>query len=338
MRINRETLLKIAQDTVAQRTRSDRTIIAAYLCGSLLQEDYLLGGTADIDLVFIHLDQAENEREIVRLTDEVHLDIAHHYRKDYQQTRTLRLHPWYGPTLCECRALYDPQHFLDFTQASVRGQFFRSDYVLERSRRCLEPARKIWQTFAFNTPDPGPQEIGQYLRAVERAANAVALLNGSPLTERRLLVHFPERAGQVNRPGLQAALLGLLGAPNVNLQTLQAWLPHWEETFKALPQHTGPQTLGRLSPHRMSYYLKAFQALLQRDQPHAVLWPLLHTWTLAANLLPQDAPERESWASAGEHLKLLVPAFSERIAALDAFLDLVEETLENWARENGAVF
>jgi len=36
MRINRETLLKLARETVAQRTYKDRSIIAIYLSGSLL--------------------------------------------------------------------------------------------------------------------------------------------------------------------------------------------------------------------------------------------------------------------------------------------------------------
>ena len=42
MRVNREILLTIARDTVAQRARADRTIMAAYLCGSLLEDSYLL--------------------------------------------------------------------------------------------------------------------------------------------------------------------------------------------------------------------------------------------------------------------------------------------------------
>ncbi len=54
MRITPEILQKLARDTVAQRTRSDRDVVAVYLQGSLLRDDPLLGGTADIDLFFIH--------------------------------------------------------------------------------------------------------------------------------------------------------------------------------------------------------------------------------------------------------------------------------------------
>ena len=93
MRINRQTLLKIAEDTVAQRARQERDIVSAFLIGSLLEEDYLLGGTTDIDLVFIHAETVQDEREIVRLTDDVHLDIAHYPQKTFRQTRSLRRHP-----------------------------------------------------------------------------------------------------------------------------------------------------------------------------------------------------------------------------------------------------
>ncbi len=102
MRINRDTLLGIAQDTVARRVRQERGILSAYLCGSLLGENFLLGGAADIDLVFIHIDPPAIEREVLRLTDEVHLDIAHYAQKDFREPRRLRQHAWLGPTIFSC--------------------------------------------------------------------------------------------------------------------------------------------------------------------------------------------------------------------------------------------
>jgi len=200
MRITRDTLLKIVRDTVNQRTRSDRGLLAVYLHGSLLEEEYLLGGATDIDLFFIHSDTIPTPREIVHLSDEVHLDIAHHLHRDYRNTRQLRLHPWLGPTIKDCRILHDPQHFLDFTQASVRGQFDRPDYVLERSRKQLESARQIWLSLHEAHPDPSPKDIVSYLRALENAANAVAGIYGSPLTERRFLLRLPARCEAAIQP------------------------------------------------------------------------------------------------------------------------------------------
>ena len=101
-------------------------------------------GTADIDLFFIHNDSVSPEREIQRLTDEVHLDIAHHGRDDYTQARNLRQHPWLGYGIINCNIMYDPQHFMDFTQASVRGQFDQPENVLSRVQGQAEHARQIW--------------------------------------------------------------------------------------------------------------------------------------------------------------------------------------------------
>jgi hypothetical protein len=39
MRITRQVLYKIAEDTVAQRARTDRDLLSIYLQGSLLESD-----------------------------------------------------------------------------------------------------------------------------------------------------------------------------------------------------------------------------------------------------------------------------------------------------------
>jgi predicted nucleotidyltransferase len=329
MRINRETLIRIAKDTVAQRVRQERSILCAYLCGSLLEDEYLIGGTGDIDLVFVHIQAPETPREIVRLTDDVHLDIAHHAQKEYLHVREVRNHPWMGPTLFSCKPFYDPQHFLDFTQASVRGQFNRPEIVIGRVRQQAEHARQIWQDFSILQSDPGPQEIVRYLRSVEHAANAVALLTGSPLTERRFLLQFPDRAQQLGQPGLYGGLLTLVGAPFSNAETWRSWLEEWRRVF------TNPCFNPRLHPARQDYYLKACDALLQGAVPQAALWPLLRTWSLAeAGSQNQGTAGGEAWRSAMEQLHLVGPAFRSQVDALDVFLDLVEETIETWAETN----
>jgi hypothetical protein len=235
--------------------------------------------------------------------------------------------------LNKCNVLHDPQHFLDFTQASVRGQFNRSDFVYERARRQAEHARQIWLSFHEEKREPVPGEISRYLRLVEHAANAVASLSGHPLTERRFLLNFPGRAEAIDRPGLYPGLLGLLGAPNVNAEILQSWLPEWQSAYESLP---GEQAPARLHPARQAYYQRAFEAMLKSDNPQAVLWPLLRTWTCIAIELPEDNEIQSGWQAALEQLGLLGKGFEERIAATDAYLDLVEETLETWADKNGA--
>ena len=333
MRITREALLKLAQDTASQRARTDMSTLAVYLHGSLLDDEPLLGGTADIDLFIVHNEDPAFEREVVRITDEVHLDIAHHSRKLYRQTRELRLHPWLGPVLYGCKILYDPQHFLDFTQASVRGQFYRPDQVLGRARPQVEAARQVWLSLTAVKASADIDTLSSYFRAVGLIANAIAGLSGKPLTERRFLMEFPKRAEAVGHAGLYAGLLGLLGAPLVDASTVRAWLPGWRLAVEALPIDKTPP---RLSRPRIPYYLRAFDVILDSVQPIDVLWPLLRTWTDAVSLLPGDFPAYGPWKSAITRLGLLGDAFSEREAALDAYLDQVEELLEDWARVNGA--
>ena len=43
MRITRELMLKFAKDTIARQARESHDLLAAYLCGSMLGDDILLG-------------------------------------------------------------------------------------------------------------------------------------------------------------------------------------------------------------------------------------------------------------------------------------------------------
>lgn len=336
MRITRDMLLKIADDTVKQRTRSGSDVIAAYLSGSLLGDEYLLGGATDIDLTFIHIQSPQADREIVPISDSVHLDLAHYPQKDFRDTRKLRLHPWMGPTLFICKPLYDPQHFLDFIQASVRGQFDRPDFVLRRSRQQYDHARQMWMSFHANPSESSSTEhLLRYLRAVEHAVNAVASLDGIPLTERRLALDFGERTTSLNRPGLLPGLIGLIGGVNAReAGDIEKLMPDWYETWLAATQASGDLP-ARLHPARREYYGKAMEWMLRGDNPQAALWPLLRTWTEAVGLLSTEHPQRLAWQNAIDGLGLQGEGFAERIQALDIYLDTVDETLDAWGRANG---
>jgi hypothetical protein len=332
MRITPSLLHKIARDTVSQRTRLDHSILAVYLSGSLVSGDPLLGGTTDIDLFFIHDDLTSPTREIERLTDEVHLDIAHQARDTYHQTRELRLHPWLGEGIINCKVMYDPQHFLDFTQASVRAQFNQPEIRLQRVQSQAEHARQIWLSLHDLKVEPGLAQVEQYLRAVGHAANAVACLSGGPLTERRFLLQYPGRAAAVGRDGLYPGLVGLLGGAQLEGEALGSMLAAWEEAYRAIPQDEAP---ARLHPVRFEYYQRAFKSMLGSKQPQDVLWPLLRTWTSVVECLPDDDDQSQDWRQVTQELGLLGPGFSERVAAMDAYLDNVEELLDEWAIARG---
>lgn len=333
MRITRDTLLKIVRDTVSRRTQSDRGIMGVYLTGSLLGEDFLLGGAADIDLVAIHADEPHTEREIVSLSEDVNLDFCHHLHREYRNPRQLRVHPWLGPTLFSCEVLYDPQHFLDFTQASVRGQFDTPEHVMQRARPQAEHSRQMWTEFYTTQPDPEPAVLSKYLRSLDHAANSIGSLSQGPMTERRFLIMYRQRAEAAGRPGLYPGFLGLIGGNQVDAQTMEGWLPDWEAAYSAAAKNG---KVGRLHPVRLGYYRRGIMALLKSGEPKTALWPLLRTWTHAITDLPQDSGHRAVWTQAMEVLGLGKDGFQEKVQAEDAYLDLVEETLEKWAEENGA--
>lgn len=340
MRITKEILLKLTRDKIARMTRADRGIISVFMTGSLLEEDYLLGGTTDVDLVVIHSDAPERDREVVLFTEDIHLDISHETYRDYRQPRSLRVHPWMGPVLNSCEILYDPQHFLEFTKASVRGQFDTADHVIQRSRPQVEHARQIWlelysQEGENLSQKASPQILLKYLRSLDHAANAIADLSEGPLTERRFLVGFRQRAQAVGKAGLFPGLLGLLGGPNTGAEDLKAYLDQWQAAYQALTDEERPE---RLHPARCTYYRRGMEALLNGDDPRMALWPLLRTWTLAAKHLPDESEHRAAWERSMEKLGLAGTSYKERIGAMDGYLDVVEETIENWAHANGAVW
>ncbi len=152
MRFTPEILRKHAQLLVDKETKNNRGILAAYLRGSLLYGSPLLGGAGDIDLVFIHTYPPEKTNEIRQLTPEIQFDIEHHDQLLYQSPRDLRVDPWLGPALHDAVPLYDPRHFLDYTQAGVRSNFSFPDNILARTRPLIDDARQFWMDRQISPP------------------------------------------------------------------------------------------------------------------------------------------------------------------------------------------
>jgi hypothetical protein len=333
MRITRETLLKIAKDTVTQQVRARHDLVSAFLIGSLLTEEPLLGGTTDIDLVFIHDRQPEVNREIIRLSPEISLDIAHHPQTDYNQPRRLRLNPWIGPAIRDSHIVFhDTQHWFEFTQASVTSQFYQPENVFGRASQGSERARQIWLGMQM-APGPEGRSLLDYLRALESASNAVASLTGAPLTERRFLVNFPDRARAIDQPGLNTGLLSLIGANQIEAGLIKSWLPAWQTAYQSLQGNDRAPI--RLRPDRRLYYERAIETLLASETPSTALWPLMITWAEAIFYQTADSPLQAAWTDVCQHLHLDSAHFDEKLEALDAYLDTIEETLDSWAKSNG---
>jgi len=330
VRITRETLIGLARRETEQRAVIG-DVISGYIIGSVARDEPVLGGTADIDLVLIHQGHPPETREIVRLSEDVHLDIAHHPRDLYSKPRELRVHPWLGPAVCEPIFLYDPQHFFEWAQAGARGRFFRPDHVYARARAFLKMSRQSGSVLKLSD-----RWIKTYTRAILEAANAVACLTGFPVAGRRVTLDLEQAATDLDHPEVYEGFLHLLGVeailPNYTSELLSAWTRSFDQASEL---NSEPE----LTPCRRSYYLNGFQALLEAGRPDAIIWTLLTTWERSIHSLKsaeRAEPFLPFWESALERLRLTSARSDARNEELERYSDRVEEIVELWAERNGA--
>ncbi len=334
MRITRDFLHKTAKDQVNRRIKSERDLVAAYMIGSVLSEEPLLGGTTDIDLVLIHAGDPKVEREIVRVNDEVHLDIIHHSESVYQQPRALRVDAWLGTAVQNHPVLlYDVRHWFEFTQASAGAQFYRADHTLARARSLYENARKMWAELN-ESRITYVKKVRKFMCAVESASNCIASINGAPLTRRSFMLDFSDRCNVIGVPELPTWMANLLELPSLTEESLKAMMPEWEKAFRSAGEQT--ETLPDLHPLRLNYYKTAIQAHMDDGEILAAAYPLFYTWAKAVSHLYATSPEYIFWYDTLKNLGLGKDMLLEKLQALDAYLDHAEEILESWAEKTGA--
>ena len=334
MRVTRESLIRIAKETAQERAFNDRFMIAAYLTGSLVSDaDPMLGGTTDIDIIFVHAEEPKQRREFIKLTPDFHLDIGHRAKAEFKRPRELRIDPWLGWEMYDPMLLFEREKFFEFVQAGLRAgfEFNAPAPALQRSRLLLSHGRQIWRDLLAVDDTVAPKDVAKYMKSLFHAVNAVAELSGPPLQERRLMLDFLARAETAQRPGMNVALVSLMGGSGLESSQLAAWVSDWKLAFEAATESSRVDT--RIHPARLNYYEKGINALLAGETPHAALWPLLYTWTLAVDVLPEHSVD--AWRSACGQLGLTAAGFEERVEGLDHFLDEVEALLDELAREHG---
>lgn len=328
MRITRDTLLKLAHDFTEKRLVPDRNVTAVFLVGSLRPEDAPLPPVLDIDLLVIYNGEPPRTREIVKLSNEIHLDVTYENAKDYAQPRELRGDPWRGWMMWDPLLLHQKGRFFEYTQSIVRAQFDDPENLLKRCRAFSVPAREAWNEMIFSPESATPNKI---LSAAGNAANALATLSGPPLPERSLLSGFPARAEALGMPELTGKLLQVITA-SLDVNLIRDALPQWEACFLAAAQ--APLDL-RIHPARLGYYKTAIETQLAGSLPAAAFWPLLHTWALSiqGGMTP---PEGEAaWQGFLANIGLDSAGTGDRLEALDSFIDSVEETFERVSVESG---
>jgi hypothetical protein len=328
MRITQEALLKLAKDTVEKRFSHDPNVTAVFLIGSLRPDHVVVESAADVDLLVLHNGQLPRDREIVKLSNEYHLDIAYEPVSLYSQPRDLRGDGWRGWNMWDPRLLFQRGRFFEYTQSIVRAQFDEPANIIKRSHFFAEAARDEWNEMQLYPENASPIKL---LTAAFKAANAFASLNGAPIPERKLLAEFPERANQLEQSDLIQTLFMSI-AKNVSVESIKQWLPGWENGFIAAAH--SPADL-RLHPARLTYYKTAIETQLSSDLPRAALWPMLYTWALAAENGTLNEEQTLAWNAVCCEVGLDAEGLPERMRALDEFLDRMEEILEQLTVDNG---
>jgi len=328
MRITHDALLKLAKETVEKRFAHDPNVTAVFLIGSLRPDHAVVGSAADVDLLVLHNGELPRDREIIKLSNEYHLDIAYEPVSLYAQPRELRSDSWRGWAMWDPRLLFQRGRFFEYTQSVLRAQFDDPANVIKRARFFADPAREAWSELQMDPDSARPLKL---LEAAFQAANALASLNGAPIPERKLLAEFPARATSLGQSDLIPTLFASI-ANNVSVDAIRHWLPAWESSFQVAA--SSPADL-RLHSARLAYYKTAIEAQLASDLPRAALWPMLHTWALASENGNYADEQTRDWNAVCAEMGLEAAALPERLQALDVFLDSLEEILEQITVDNG---
>jgi hypothetical protein len=330
VKIERELLIELAQREAERRAQAG-DIVSGYIIGSVARGEPQLGGTADIDLVLIHDQPPKDRREVVHLSPQVHIDIAHHDRELYTRPSELRVHRWIGPAMCEPIFLYDPDHYFEWAQAGARGQFFRADHALARAEAFLHHARGASSLL----PVTG-RWLQIYLKAALEGANSIACLTGFPAAGRRVTMELEAAAHELGCEQVFEGFLSLLGAGALQAWSIPELLSSWARAFDLAVRHTQHALL---APPRREYYLGAFQHLAEEGQTQAILWPLLRTWEASMHTLAtlgMDAEIHPQWEALLEALRLSPDWHTHRQEQLKGFLDQNQAWIEGWAERHGA--
>lgn len=331
--IERATLVKIARDAAAQRLAARHSLLSAYLTGSVAAGEPLLGEATDVDLVLIDAAPPPTAREVIRLTDQVVLDIHHRHRDEYANPKSLRVHPWLGPELAEPLFLLDQTHFFELAQSSARGQFHRAEYVAARARTFAAWARGELHVGLLPGAEPeAPVTLANFCQALQYAANGVISLTGFPGAGRRLVMKLEAAARKLGRPDLYASFMALLGGSELEQAAAEALLADWSAAYRA-----GQVTTDELiHPARRTIYERGFRAQILADRAAEMLWLMLFTWNACRAYLPADPLQADRWVAFLGRLGLgTTDDFAERVRQTVDYVGLVNELAEAYAEQNG---
>ena len=334
MRITKEKLQRLSQSYTTQRARKDRSIVCAYLTGSLLREYPFINGTTDVDIIMIHSDLQQAYREVTGISDEASFDIYHYPRNYFANPRNLRTDPWIGSSLCyDPIVLYGKGHWYEFVLSSVEASFFLPENTMQRALVFNKEAHKYYAqlqrlagsqyevTYVFN-----------YLLCIENAVNSVACLCKRPLTMRHFLQDFIECCTELNSIDLIPETIGLITENSGLEQYYQYYSQFWNYYFDYFSNYVKADFFPEYGKVRLPYYQKAVEAFWETHLPSAV-WIMLNTWTHIFSAMNME--QNEAFHSFLGMNGLTPQQAQKRLSGIDRFLEKIDDTIDSWGKSHG---
>jgi hypothetical protein len=333
MRVTRDALLTLATSAARERAEKNVTLQCIFLCGSLMQEESLMFGTTDIDLMFVHSTQPTEPREMVRVNDEIHLDIHHLPESLFRQPRTLRKDIWIGSTLWSGpKLLYDVGHWFEFMLAGATAQFMSPENILARCSLLLREAREAWSTLSTEPPAKFAEFMAIYLDTIEKCGNAIACCGSIPLPLRRFWIGLPVVATINGVPELASRLQSLLMPEPIDDDIWQAWFKDWEGVLLSFGKESKYPPL--LAPCRRKYYTSVAAGFFA-ESPAESIWILLRTWIIAAQNSRETSSIQKSLHTVCALLGFSPERMPIKLEALDNLLDQLDNYLDSYTSQNG---
>ena len=331
MKITKEKLIRLGDSFLKQRGEKDRTILCAYLTGSMLRDDPFISETTDVDIIMVHSGLEKAYREITPVSDDVTLDIYHYPTEYFSNTRNLRVDPWLGSSLCfDPIVLYGKGHWFEFILASTESTFFVPENVIERSKVFMTQAQKY---YAEMKRLAGKQTeisyVFRYLLAIEHAVNAVACLGDKPITMRRFIRDMQSRCEVLENTAVPSQVLRMVQGP---VQSYDTYARAWKYYLEYFSSYTRPDFFSEYAAARLPYYEIAAESMWRSHLPSGI-WVMLYSWTQIMNAMQV---EQNEWYHQFVSDLCISPEYADRrLADVDRLLEFCEDAIEKWGKSKG---
>jgi len=138
MKYTKEYLLEAAQKFIAKKVERDPSISAVMLIGSLRGYDHLINHPIDVDLLILQNDPVIIENELVRISDDHHLDVHYDDYTAYENPKLLRADGLRGWAIWNAEILYQlGTVFLNSPSRRFDRSLMKPKNIIDRMRLFL---------------------------------------------------------------------------------------------------------------------------------------------------------------------------------------------------------